>query len=316
MPREPLRVLTWHVHGNYLYYLTRTPHRFFVVTDAQRTPGYAGLGGSLPWGPNVEEAPLERLHAMQFDCVLYQCRRNFDVDRITQLSEAQRRLPGIFLEHDPPQEHPTNTRHCVDDPGMLLVHVTHFNRLMWDAGRTPTLVIEHGVEPLGNAQYSGELERGIVVVNNLARRGRRLGADVFEAVRSQIPLDLVGMDAQRAGGLGEVPNDRLPATMARYRFFFNPIRYTSLGLAVVEAMMLGLPVVALATTELVTVVRNGVSGYIETNVDRLIESMRHLLATPAEARALGQAGQRYARERFAIARFASDWDAALRQVTA
>ncbi|RPJ39612.1 MAG: glycosyltransferase family 1 protein, partial [Chloroflexi bacterium] len=24
------RVLTWHVHGNYLYYLTQAPHDFFL----------------------------------------------------------------------------------------------------------------------------------------------------------------------------------------------------------------------------------------------------------------------------------------------
>jgi ADP-heptose:LPS heptosyltransferase len=27
------------------------------------------------------------------------------------LTEAQRRLPRIYLEHDPPREHPTDTRH-------------------------------------------------------------------------------------------------------------------------------------------------------------------------------------------------------------
>lgn len=39
---------------------------------------------------------------------------------------------------------------------------------------------------------------------------------------------------------------------ARYRFLFNPIRYTSLGLAVIEAMMIGMPVVALGTTDMVS----------------------------------------------------------------
>ena len=38
-----------------------------------------------------------------------------------------------------------------------------------------------------------------------------------------------------------VPHAELPAFMSRYRFFFNPIRYTSMGLAVIEAMMVGLP---------------------------------------------------------------------------
>ncbi|MFX6149390.1 glycosyltransferase, partial [Acinetobacter baumannii] len=77
----------------------------------------------------------------------------------------------------------------------------------------------------------------------------------------QVPLDLVGMGAEEAGGLGEVPNPELAAFIAHYRFFFNPIRYTSLGLAVVEAMMIGMPVVGMATTEMSTAIRNEYNGY-------------------------------------------------------
>jgi len=27
-----LRILTWQVHGNYLYYLTHAPHEFFILS--------------------------------------------------------------------------------------------------------------------------------------------------------------------------------------------------------------------------------------------------------------------------------------------
>jgi glycosyltransferase involved in cell wall biosynthesis len=159
-----------------------------------------------------------------------------------------------------------------------------------------------------SAHYTGELERGIVVVNGIARRGRRLGADVFQRVREQVPLDLVGMMSEEMGGLGEVKHDHLQAFEARYRFFFNPIRYTSLGLSVCEAMMAGMPIVGLATTEMVTAVENGVSGYVDTNVNNLIEIMKELLRNPEEARRLGDGARRYAQERFNIQRFAHDWD--------
>jgi glycosyltransferase involved in cell wall biosynthesis len=154
-----------------------------------------------------------------------------------------------------------------------------------------------------------------VVINHLARRGRRLGIDVFEQARAEVPLDLVGMGSDELDGLGELPHDRLPEQVARYRFFFNPIRYTSLGLAVLEAMMIGVPIVGLATTEMVTAVENGVSGYVDTDLGRLVDRMRALLADPAEARRLGEGARRVARERFGIERFAADWDAALRLVT-
>src|SRR5690606_38804477 len=118
-----------------------------------------------------------------------------------------------------------------DDPNVLLVHVTHFNALMWDAGRTPTRVVEHGVMVPEQSRYTGEIERGIVVVNDLARRGRRLGLDVFQRASDRVPLDLAGMGSAPLGGLGDLPLQQLHAQLGRYRFFFNPIRYTSLGLA-------------------------------------------------------------------------------------
>jgi hypothetical protein len=195
----------------------------------------------------------------------------------------------------------------VDDPDVLLVHVTHFNALMWDAGRTPTRVVEHGVVVPDGLRHTGELARGLVVVNNLARRGRRLGADVFARARAAVPLDLVGMASEDAGGLGDVPHDRLPAFEVRYRFFFNPIRYTSLGLAVCEAMMLGMPIVGLATTEMATTIEHGRSGCVATDVARLVDSMRMLLADRAEARRLGEGARRAALDRFHIDRFARDW---------
>lgn len=310
-----LKILTWHTHGSYLYYLTRAPHDFYVLSKEGRPPGYGGRCGHMPWGGNVFNLPVEQARAMQFDCILFQDDDQYLKDQYRYLSDAQRRLPRIYLEHDPPREHPTDQRHPVDDPGMLLVHVTPFNRLMWDSGRTRTTVVEHGVVVPSGISCSGELARGLVVVNHLTRRGRRLGGDIFAAAREKIPLDLVGMGAEEAGGVGEVRHAELPAFAARYRFLFNPIRYTSMGLAVIEAMAIGLPVVGLATTEMATAIENGISGYVDTDPDRLIQRMQLLLNDPELAAQLGAGARKRARERFSIDRFVADWNAAFRLVT-
>jgi hypothetical protein len=306
VPRK-LRILTWHVHGNYLFNLTQVPHDFLVLADDVRSPGYAGRAGTLPWGDNVIELPVAELPNAEFDCVLYQARAHWEHEREHLLNESQQRLPAVYLEHDPPQEHPTSTRHFVEDRNTLVVHVTPFNRLMWDMGDTPATIVEHGVMLPRPASYTGELPRGIAVVNNLPRRGRRLGLDVYHRMREQIPLDLVGMDSRRAGGLGEIENTELATFVSRYRFFFNPIRWTSLGLSVIEAMMVGMPIVGLATTEMVTVVRNGENGYVDTRLDRLVEHMQRLIDYPAEARRLGENAKRDAQSRFGIERFVRDW---------
>ncbi|HMN79737.1 MAG TPA: glycosyltransferase family 4 protein [Burkholderiaceae bacterium] len=308
-----LRILTWHVHGNYLWYLTQVPHQFFLVTDAARSAHHTGRSGTLPWGDNVHEAPVERIRQMDFDVVLYQSRAEFEHAR-ELLSAAQRRLPAIYLEHDPPLNAPTDERHWADDGRIHVVHVTGFNALMWEHRESPVSVIEHGVRLLAPARYQGSREQGVAVVNNLGSRGRRLGPDVFLAMREQIPLVLVGMGADRLGGQGEVANRDLPGFIAQFRFFFNPIRYTSLGLAVVEAMMVGLPIVGLATTEMPTVITNGVNGWLDTRPQRLADVMRELLHDPALARRWGEAARRTAEQRFGIGRFVADWDALLTRV--
>jgi glycosyltransferase involved in cell wall biosynthesis len=309
-----LRILTWHTHGAYLHYLTQAPHEFYVVSKPGRPPGYAGRSGHLPWGENVHDLPVDRVSAQPLDCILFQDDHQYLYDQYELLSAAQRRLPKIYLEHDPPREHPVEARHLVDDPSVLLVHVTHFNRLMWSNGRTPTRVIEHGVIDPGYL-YTGTLARGLVVINNIARRGRRLGHDIFEEARRQVPLDLVGMGAEEAGGLGEVRHAELPAFAARYRFFFSPIRWTSLGLGVIEAMMTGLPIVALATTEMATVIENGRNGFIDTSPDRLVLGMQELVSDRDRARQLGLEARRTALQRFDSARFVADWNRAFAQVT-
>ena len=311
---RPLRVLTWHIHGNYLLYLSQANVEFLLPVMPGRREGYGGRGTTFGFPDRVREVPAEAVRAADFDLVLYQTRTNYEVDGPEILSDRQRDLPRIYLEHDPPQLNPVDQRHWLDEPDSLLVHVTPFNALMWDSGRTPTRVIDHGVFIPEGVRYTGEVGRGIVVINHLRDRGRRLGVDVFERARRDVPLDLVGMDAGSLGGVGEVPPPELPAFEARYRFFFNPIRWTSLGLAVLEAMTIGLPIVGLATTEMVTAVEHGVSGFLATDPAALIEPMRDLLAYPDLARRLGANARRAALERFSIERFARDWEATFAQV--
>lgn len=304
------------MHGSYLYYLSRTGHDIVVPVKPGRPPGYVGLPpGNFPWPATLSEVPADAVRRLSLDVVLFQSSEQWARDRHELLSPEQRRLPAIYLEHDPPRTSPFDARHPVDDPGVLLVHVTPFNALMWDGGRTPARVIEHGVVVPESARYTGELPRALCVVNDIRTRGRRLGADLLDAWRETLPIDLVGMGAEAAGGLGEVPHAALPAFAARYRVFANPIRWTSLGLAVCEAMMVGLPVVALATTEMATVVEDGVNGFSGTDPVRLADRIRDCLDDPALARRLSEGARRTARERFGIDRFVADWNRALADVT-
>jgi len=308
-----LRILTWHVHGNYLYSLGHLPHDIYVPVSDCAGPGYGRLGARIPWSANLREIPLRDLGRHDFDCILYQARSHWEAADAL-LTEAQRRLPCIYLEHNPPEPHAAESRHFFTHPRGLLLHVTAYNALMWDSGGMPWRIVEHGVPAPAVGPRDGTLARGIVAVNHMHRRGRRLGADLFECARRRAAIDLIGMESEQYGGLGEVPNMEVAAFMARYRYFFSPVRYGSLSLALVEAMMTGLPVVGVASTELPNVVTSGVHGYVDTRWPRVLEAARMLQADAGLAREWGRAARRMALRRFGIRRFVDDWNRVLSEV--
>lgn len=115
---------------------------------------------------------------------------------------------------------------------------------MWDNGHTATRVIEHSVAINSDVRYDGSRPEGIFVVNELKRRSRMAGHDIFEAVRQRVPVTTVGMGSAEVGGIGEIHYRYLHQKVAEYRFLFSPMRYSSLPLSLIEAM----PIMACRST--------------------------------------------------------------------
>lgn len=311
-----LKILIWHIHGSYLNALGRIEHDWYLPTRPERADGYGGRGRTFDMPDWVREVAADMVQELDLDLVIYQTPRNLLVDGPEILSPAQRALPAIYLEHNTPRPHAVDTRHPAADERMLLVHVTNYNRLMWDNGAAPTMVVEHsvGIDPA--ILYDGSLAAGITVVNHMQKRPRITGFDLFQRARETLPLQAAGMATDELGGLGDVPYRDLHRTIAPYRFLFSPMRYTSLPLAVIEAMTIGMPVVALATTELPTVIEDGVSGFISCDPDVLMDRMRLLLNDAPLARRLGERARETATARFGMDRFTRDWNTAFARAIA
>jgi glycosyltransferase involved in cell wall biosynthesis len=95
--------------------------------------------------------------------------------------------------------------------------------------------------------------------------------------------------------------------------YVHPIRWTSLGLSLIEAMQLGMPVVALATTEVPEAVP-AVAGVISTRVEVLLAAVGELCVDPEAARAAGRAARAAALEHYGLERFLQEWDTVLEAV--
>jgi glycosyltransferase involved in cell wall biosynthesis len=194
---------------------------------------------------------------------------------------------------------------AADRPGLVIVHVTHFNRLFWDCGHSRTVVIEHGIPDPGY-RYTGELAAAAVVVNDPLRRGRVTGTDLLPEFRLSVPVAVFGMGTEPVGGT-DLPHKLLLDELPRHRVYLHPIRWTSLGLSLIEAMHLGMPVVALAATETPQAVPPG-AGVLSTDTGVLARACRDLLADSVRARDLGRAAREHALARYGLARFLADWD--------
>jgi glycosyltransferase involved in cell wall biosynthesis len=101
--------------------------------------------------------------------------------------------------------------------------------------------------------------------------------------------------------------------MARRRVYLHPIRWTSLGLSLIEAMHLGMPVVALGTTEAPEVLPPE-AAVVSNRLDVLKDALRTAIADPESARVMGKHARDAALTRFGLQRFLADWDAVFERV--
>ena len=97
--------------------------------------------------------------------------------------------------------------------------------------------------------------------------------------------------------------------------YVHPFRWTSLGLSLIEAMFLAMPVVVLAATEAPRAVPPA-AGAISTDLAELHAAVRRFIRDPAAARDAGLAAREAACARYGLKRFLRDWDQLLQEVRA
>jgi glycosyl transferase family 1 len=344
-----MRVLHWHVHGSWSTAFVHGPHSYLVPVTPNRDADGRGRARTFDWPSSAIEITPTALAQEHVDVVVLQRPQDLELAQRWLGRRPGRDVPAVYVEHNAPRGDVPNTRHpMADQSDIPVVHVTQFNELFWDCGRAPTLVIEHGIPDPG-LRYTGELRRAAVVINEPVRRGRVTGTDLLPHFAAHTPLDVFGMAVSKLAssaapelhsravrparnssavefgrdsavkGVGQIvtfedlPQGRMHAEIARRRVYLHPIRWTSLGLSLLEAMYLGMPVVALATTEVVEAVP-ATAGVISTRVDVLAEALRTYLADVDLARHTGLAARAAAAHRYSLDRFITDWDQLLKEI--
>ncbi|MQA95766.1 MAG: glycosyltransferase [Streptosporangiales bacterium] len=320
-----MRILLWHVHGAWTTAFVHGGHDYLIPVLPGRGPDGRGRADTYPWPAEAVEVPPERLRDEHVDVVVLQRPHEARLAEEWLGRRPGRDVPAVYVEHNTPRGDMPDLAHPVADrDDITLAHVTHFNALFWDNGRAPATVIEHGVPDPGH-RYTGELPRAAVAINEPVRRWRITGTDLLPAFCATAPVDVFGMRVTGLParlGLGpgqmttydDLPQHRMHAELAARRLYLHPIRWTSLGLALIEAMHLGMPVVALATTEAVEAVPPE-AGVLSTRMDTLRAGVRRFLADPEAAREAGRAARAAALRRYSLSRFTDAWNRLLKEVS-
>ena len=311
----------WDVHGGYTDSLVAGAHEYvFLPPDRSGRGGLARYGGSPP--SNAYEVSAEELRDSPPDVVLLQRLEEIELCAEQLGRRPGSDLPAIFLEHNTPKTDVPATRHpLADERRIPVVHVTHFNELFWDCGRTHTRVIEHGVADPG-LRYTGRLPRLAFVVNEPVRRWRVTGTDLLPHF-ADFDVDAFGIDAnklsavldpshQRVCFAGNLRPNALYDALAERRVYLHLNRWTSLGLSLIQAMLLGLPVVVLDTTESSRAVPSA-AGARSGDINELVAAARALLADPHEAQRRGLIARHAALDHYGLPRFLHDWDLAFKE---
>ncbi len=313
-----MRILLWHVHGSWTTSFVQGGHNYLIPVLPDRGPDGRGRARTWDWPPGAVEVASDELADADVDVVVLQRPHEAELASSWTGRRPGVDIPAVYVEHNTPGGSAAATRHPLADQSAIpIVHVTHFNRLFWDCGSARTEVVEHGVVDPGHL-YSGEWARAAVVINDPVRRWRAVGTDLLPALSKAAPLDVFGMNVHALAGHVDVAPDRLwtfedlPQSamhreLARRRVYVHTSRWTSLGLSLVEAMHLGMPVVALATTEAVRAVPAD-AGVVSTRLEDLIAAVWRYVHDPASAQAAGAAARAAALARYGLSRFLADWE--------
>ena len=308
------RQLAWtsqFVSGEHDYLVPRDPEQPRQVFDVQRFP-------------RVREVDIEVLSAAHLDLVVVQ-----HPDELALTTRWLGRRPGIdipavYVEHHPPRPFAADSMHPVAGRDEFpLVHLTDFNRVMWNNGMAPNCVITPAVADPG-AKFTGDVPAVATIVDEPMRRVREAGVDLLAEIGAHSAVDLWGNGSEPIGerfrpvarlrGRGPAVRPRVLEQLGRRRAYVHTPRWTSLDTALMEAMYVGLPIVAFASTAIPTIVPPE-AGVVSADVHTLALAARGFVVDHAAATAAGKAARDYAVAHFGVERFHAEWNAVITELT-
>lgn len=292
-----MRILTHSAHSGFEYELAKTGHEFLAVEgvwDGYRRPKPANwrLVGRDPEGP--------------FDVGLilagdgYEKLRRFPVPIVHCMlgDNGEGRMPA-----------------CVEDRVHSFVFLGSEVADRWEfRDSSKRRIIELGVDGDLFNGYSGDGGDVLTVGWAIPKRWEK-GFMQLEAIGAEMSVTVIGEGNEGLrSAVGTMPFDGLLDAYRRHKVYLNP--GPVIGMSVVEAMMVGMPVVAFRPINLRNLIMHGENGFVVDTVHGALDRMRDLLGDADLRLRVGGAARATALARFGIRRFLDGWNAVFAEAAA
>lgn len=170
--------------------------------------------------------------------------------------------------------------------------------------------------------WNGEIAKVMTMGQSMKQRGEFCNYDIFDKATVHLPRSIFGAENQDVLDWGgQLEYEEMKKAMRDYRVFFytgtQPASYT---LTLIEAMMTGMPVVAIGkelgnslfnkeqdTYEVGEIIINGVNGFISNDINELTEYTKRLIEDYELAKTIGKAGRERAIELFGKEIIKQEW---------
>jgi hypothetical protein len=306
--KTKLNILTLPTHEAFQTMLDSTGHNFYMMTGPQ-IKGWDFHTKPLP--PNHYLLPPNDGNiqpGIEYDLLLSQQR----FGNLQMFLDLGKRLgvPVLHIDHTmpPPNIKPKQLDGLVSLRANKHAYITEFSKNAW-RGSPNDAVIYHGVDSnvfKGWGQVGSVGTHGISVVNQFASRDVFCGWNMWQEVAKQVPMKLIGENP----GVSESAKstEDLVNQLATARFFLNTSQWSPIPLSLIEAMMVGCPIITTSKQEIPKFLHHEENALIADNVDDMVKSARRLMVDDDLCKKLSQNVRATALQFFSLERFVNDWN--------
>ena len=305
-----IRILTWPTHEGYstsLGYLTNVEFHLIHQPNGKRWDFHTRKLPDNHYLYFID--PKEFRGECEFDFILAQ-EKTYQLPQALNLRD-QLGIPVISLNHTEPYPNLSVKRlkKLQDMRGDINIYITEHNKKTWND--PDGIVINHGIDPNIFCGYIGDNQDAVTMVNHFKNRNVFCGWDIWDTIRKEINCTLIGENP----GMSESINDvtQLVNRLAQSRVYLNTSTLSPCPLSLLEAAMIGMPIVSTAYQEIPNIFEHGVNAFLSNDTNELIKYCLDLFSDKNLAITMGNNARNLMIEKFSIEKFISNWNNILKK---